>query len=236
MKPDHSKKISRVKAAMLAASASVAALGMSEAAVTAVNFLGDGYGALGASVTADAYGVATGDWANVDVGDGAGSSTVNGIGFSWTANNDWAQASAIPGTGGASEVNYGYIDDTGDNATLTIAGLSAWLSSVPGATGYTIQLVQSSDNAAGFTDSPVFDSDGGALLGTLINSTTGSGAIGGATDALTLSSDTLFVDPNIRAGSARGTISAVILTSVPEPSSSVLLGLGGLALFLRRRK
>ncbi len=226
---------SRVKAAMLVASASVAALGMSEAAVTAVNFLGTGYGALGATVTADAYGVAVADWTNQDVGNGAGTVTVNGMAFSWTCNNDWNQ-NGTP-SAGEGEVNYGYIDDTGNNSSLTITGISAWLAATPGATAYTIQMVQSSDNATGFPDSAVSVSDGGAALGTFTNGTTGGGGkLGGATNALTLTSDTLFIEPGDRNGSLRGTIAGVIITSVPEPSIAALLGLGGLALIRRRRR
>jgi len=230
----HNRK-SRVKAAMLAASASVAALGMSDAAVTAVNFLGTGYAPLGATVTADAYGVAVADWTNQDVGNGAGTVTVNGMNFSWTCNNDWNQnGTATPGEG---EVNFGYIDDTGNNSSLTITGLSGWLATIPGATAYTIQMIQASDNATGFPDTAVYDSNGGTSLGTFTNSTTGGGGkLGGATNTLTLTSDTIYIKPGNRAGSLRGTIAGVIITSVPEPSMAALLGLGGLALLLRRRK
>jgi hypothetical protein len=98
-------------------------------------------------------------------------------------------------------------------------------------------MVQSSDNATGFTDSAVYDVDGGTSLGTFTNSTTGSkGPLAGPTNALTLTSDTLFIEPGDRNGSLRGTIAGVIITSVPEPSIAALLGLGGLALIRRRRR
>ena len=229
------KKNSRVKAAMIAASASVAVAGMSEAANIAVNFMGTGYGALGAAVTADAYGIPQADWTNHDSGSAAGSTSVSGVGFAWTQNNDWNQNIAT--TPGDAEVNYGYIDDSGNNGSLTITGISAWLASV-GATSYTVQLVQASDGATGFTETTIRDIDGGTFLNFFENATTGGGgALGGATNILSFTSDTLFMTPDDRQGGLRGTIAGVILISVvPEPSSTALLGLGGLALILRRRR
>ena len=230
--------MSRVKAAMLAASATALSTGVSSAVTAAINFVGDGYGALGANVTQDAYGVALADWTNGPDSEtgtvftfGTGSA-INGV---WTANNDWAQPSL--GAGGEGEVNFGYLDDSGDNLTITLSGLSGWLAA-NSATGYTVQVVQATDNGTGFTNVPMFDFDGGNLLDTLTNSTTGGGgAVGGASSVSSvLTSDTLFLDPDIRAGTVRGTVAAIIVTSVPEPSSTALLGLGGLALMLRRRR
>ena len=233
---------SRVKTAMAVASSMAVSANIASATVIGLNFIGDGYGALGQTVTADAYGVALADWVEAPDSETGGPALLSlGGGLitgGWTANNDWAQTTGFAGAPGNDEVNYAYVDDTGDNATITLSGFSAWLAA-EGAPAYTIQVIQSTDNGTGFTNTDLFDTDGGALLDTLINPAVGGGgAFAGATGAsIALNSDTLFIDPQIRAGSVRGTVAGLIITTIPEPSSMALLGLGGMVVaFFRRRK
>ncbi len=225
--------LSRIKTAM--ATALAASAGMGAAADTlAINFLGTGYAPTGASVTATAFGIAPGDWANIDAANASGSTTVSGVSVAWTIVNDWNQfAAATPGDG---EVFFGYLDDTGGGATVDLSGLAAWLAGT-GDTAYTVQVLQGSDNATSFSDTQVFDGPGGSLLTTLTNGTSGGGgALGGATNTSGgLTSDTLSLQTEDRNNTVRGTISGIIITSVPEPGSLALLGLGGLAILRRRR-
>ncbi len=85
-------------------------------------------------------------------------------------------------------------------------------------------------------------SEAGAGLGTFVVATEAAhsgGGIGlqGFSTISGLTSDTLFIDGQNRTGTARGSIAGVILqvTAVPEPSSLVVLGFGGLVLLRRRR-
>lgn len=226
----------RLKMASATAAVAIVSAEVSSAASIAVNFMGDGYQALGLAVTDTAYGVPAAEWTNVDGADGASSTSVSGVSISWTSPNDWTWNQ--PATPGDQEVNYGYLDDSTNAAntpTLTLTGLSTWLAGL-GATSYTIQIIQSTDNGSGFVPTDVFTVSGGTVLGQLINSTTGSGKIGGASSTLTgLTSDTLFLDVQTRNGLNRGTIAGFIVTAVPEPTVSLLSGLGALVLLRRRR-
>jgi hypothetical protein len=234
---------SRTRTALAAAAMGTVGVGAASADTVAINFMGTGYGALGAAVTADAYGVAVADWTNQDAGNSDGSTMVTGILFDWAIANDWNQN--IDATAGEGEVNYGYLDDTinamthPSGGTLDITGLAAWLAGT-GDSSYTIQVIQSSDNATAFTDVVLFN--GMTNLESLTNSAVGAGGtLGGATSVSGLYSfDQIFLDPNDRNGSIRGTISGVIITSssaIPEPGSAVFLGVAGCVLaFSRRRK
>ncbi len=103
---------------------------------------------------------------------------------------------------------------------------------------YTVQGIQSSDNATTFSNIQLFNSVDN--IGTLTNSAAGPGPTGGAT---TLSNgftfDQVSFDVDDRDGTRRGTLSGIIITSVstiPEPGSAIViavtLGLAG----IRRKK
>ena len=165
---------------------------------------------------------------------------MGGVSFSGTSVNDWAQEDVVP-AGGEAAVNYGYMDDTDAGAKLTINGLSAWLSA-NAAPMYTLQIIQSSDNATGFSTTTVLTSVEGSLLGVLTNSTMSASAVtpvtlGGASSILTgLSSNSLFLNVANRSGNTRGTLSGVILTTVPEPTTTMTLGSLAVLGLLRRRR
>ncbi|XAL99793.1 PEP-CTERM sorting domain-containing protein [Phycisphaeraceae bacterium D3-23] len=242
--------LNRIHAAM--AAAVVVSAGSAAADTIAINFQGDAYGnEFGRAVSQTAFGVAAGDWVSdathtAGVGDGGTSGlTHSAVTFSWTFNNDWAQGAAFNTTGatGEDEVYFGYLDDGGNGADITISGLTTWLAAT-GDASYEVTLIMSTGQSTGaaLLDTPLLDSDGGSSLGTFVmgglesghSHATGAGLQGFGTIS-GLTGDTLFVDGQARAGSARGSIAGIIVSSVPEPGSLALLGLGGLAVLRRRR-
>ncbi|WP_346188098.1 PEP-CTERM sorting domain-containing protein [Rubritalea halochordaticola] len=234
-----------MKKAMAAASALGATAAVSSAASLAINFKGDRYsGEFGRDVSVSAFGVDASDWyvspnhtaGAIDGGNDSG--VIDGVSFAWEFSNDWAQSAAYSGATGIDEVSFGYLDDGATGANITITGLSAWLSA-NSVTAYTVTLVMGSGQGGGtFVDTPLYDEEGGSELHLYsVNAEAGaSGGIQGYATSGELNSDTLYIDGQNRNGTARGSIAGVVITTIPEPSSTALLGLAGLGFILRRRK
>lgn len=238
--------LSRLKTAAAAAATVGVSSTLASAAVLAINFTGDTYSnPVGRNVTQTAFGVASGDWFNTVSNDGGTeNTTISGVQFSWTYSNDWAQSGAFNTTGatGEDEVYYGYLDDGNAGAEITVTGLSAWLAA-NAQTGYNVTIIMSTGQGGSpsFLAPTLFNTSGGTNLGTFtignIEAAHSGGGVGiqgfGSINGLT--NDTLFVDGSPRSGDARGSIAGIIITSVPEPSTMLLGGIGALALLRRRR-
>ncbi len=217
--------LSRLRAAALYAGVATLSPLVSRAGTLALNFGGDGYGAFGQSVTADAYGVPVADWSpllgSADLEpDVTATATVSGVTVTWTAANDWAQPGTFAGPPGAAEVNFGYLDDGNGGAAISLTGLSAWLAA-SGETTYSVRVVNSTDNGNSFSPASVYATNGGALLGTLTNLTSWSaGANAGISSTLSgLSGDTLFIHGGDGVGGqARGGIAAILITPGAVPN------------------
>ncbi len=146
-----------------------------------------------------------------------------------------------------------YLDDGGDGPQVTISGLSQWLGA-NNATGYKLTVYRSSDMENNGTNkfAQLDFYSGTGTSGTLLESIApelpaGGGNYPTATDGggsrLKQEASTVFTDDVITfhsdrglGGGYRGSIAGFKIEIVPEPSSAALLGLGGLALILRRRK
>ncbi len=213
-----SSSLRRLRAASALAGITALSPVVAQAGALAITFGGDGYGSFGQAVTADAYGIPQADWtgplgsaeAEPDLG---GTATVSDVIVTWRAANDWAQRDAFTGAPGRAEVDFGYLDDGLGGAAISLTGLNAWLKT-NGTTTYSVRVVNSTDNGNSFTPTEVFETEGGALLGTLVNPATWTGGINSAaTPYLTgLSSDTLFLRGGQGVGGqARGGIAAVIV-------------------------
>ena len=134
------------------------------------------------------------DWTDVDLASG-GPATVDsgdGVTVSWSSNNTWV----FGPTGTPEEKLYhGCLDDGGNGCTVTLAGLSAWLTA-KGATGYTVRVYANTDSHSHtFTDVEVFV--GGSLTDT-IEYTDFDYSVGGSramADSGVLSADTITIDP-----------------------------------------
>ena len=166
------------------------------------------------------FGIST--WVDVLSGDKA--LTTDGVSFAWDGGT-WSAG------GAPNNIYTTYVDNATD---FTLTGLAAWLTT-EGATSYTVQVIQASDTASQtFGDVLIKDTDGsGSLLETLAGGT--QQKFSTVTSSGSFNADTLFIDPTNTNGN-RTSVAGIIITAVPEPSSTVLLGLGGLTLILRRRK
>jgi len=162
---------------------------------------------------------------------------VDGVGFAWTAgafNSDFAadHADFTPSNLPTIYNNSNLEDWLNNNATGAGAGITLTFSGLDDSLTYNLNIgtawilnpdldVNYAADGQNFTnDSDVSAKAYGDLLGL---STDGSGNL-----VITVSSDSTSRND--------AAVSALVLTAVPEPSSAALLGLGGLALILRRRK
>ena len=166
---------------------------------------------------------------------------VAGSTVTWSSSNAW-----FSGAGTASNearLNVGYLDDGG-------GGISITMTNVPYAQ-YSVYVLLASDQGTTYTARDVDVNGGGAGPNVLAYGYLGSDAANtGWTEATDTvrgnyilvsgqTASTLTINGQTRDGVNRGSIAGFIIedtTPVPEPSSTALLGLGGLALILRRRK
>lgn len=138
-----------------------------------------------------------------------------------------------------------YLDD-GTGVTITLTGMTDWLAA-EGAVGYIVTFYHNTDTAnSDFADINVYSGvgTGGTLLetrdGALYDAGVGNG--GGSRGinsvATEYSADEITFHSTRNLGqTGRATFSGMkVVAVVPEPSSTALLGLGGLALIMRRRK
>ena len=112
---------------------------------------------------------------------------------------------------------------------MTISGLSALLG--PGGT-YTLKALQGSDNATGFANVLIYQGadTSGALLTTLTNPTASATAtelFGDSITSIPLTADTITLVGTGRVGDIRSTLSSVIVETVPEPASGLLIMMTG---------
>jgi len=157
------------------------------------------------------------------------SGTLDGVGYSMT-HGDYYQFNFL------TQLGQPYSAALEDNVTVSLTNLDAWLAA-NGAPRYEVTVYY-----AGQEDYAGYDAANSVTVGgisetiTLTQDIAGDGtgfwsAIG-ATYLFT--SDTLTITDT--ATTFKSGISAIQITTVPEPSSTALLGLGGLALILRRRR
>lgn len=145
-----------------------------------------------------------------------------------------------------------YLDDGGTGPMVTVSGLSAWLATVPGATGYKVDFYRNSDASNNtFAELNIYagTGTGGTQLESLAaelaagdgtyptgtGSTTGSRLKQSATGTFTADVVTFHTDRNLGGGSRAG-LSGFKITTIPEPATLGMLAVfGGGILFIRRR-
>ena len=161
-------------------------------------------------------------------GDPPQTGTLDGVGYSMT-HGDYYQFNYLTNLGQP------YSAHLEDNVTVSLTNLDAWLAA-NGAPRYEVTVYY-----AGNSDFAGWNAANSVTVGGISETITldhnGSSnpvfwAANGATYQFT--SDTLTFTDNTNLDI--GGISAIQITTVPEPSSTALLGLGGLALILRRRR
>ena len=214
-----------------------ATVGVASAATISVNFTeGNDYEQIDAATGAGIGGLT--HWNNVSGNSGTQGSLMDSTGaatalsITWSSRNTWrddeATADAQNDIGNAQLVR-GYLDDGGDHVSISVTGMT---------TPYDVTLYLSTDNDTGqqfrpFTINGVLYQAQGSYAGY------GSGFTWGPNNSMTIKGETGDLSiTGLGNSGGRGTVAGVQITTaaVPEPSSVALLGLGGLALILRRRK
>ena len=151
------------------------------------------------------------DWTDVDLASGGPTAIDGGAGatVSWSANNTWWWPSSSTAVTPEEKLYHGYLDDLGAGCTVTLSGLSAWLTA-EGATGYTVRVYARTDNLNEFSDVEIYA--GGSVVDTLEYPVAVGGLGGGVqavADSVTLSADTITIDPTLQGTNERATIAGV---------------------------
>lgn len=176
---------------------------------------------------------------NVTGNAGTQTGSLDGVGYSMVHGDYWQQ-------------NYNtnladpYVAVLEQNVTVTLTGLSAWLAA-NSATSYNVTVYYSGDRDSsravyldensglnGTPDTVSIGGQGDYLTfdsGAVLNGGTWWAAYG---EAKNFTSDELVITNTSTAD--YGGISAIKIEAIPEPSSAALLGLGGVALILRRKR
>jgi hypothetical protein len=157
------------------------------------------------------------------------SGTLDGVGYSMT-HGDYYQFNYLTNLGQP------YSAVLEDNVTVSLTNLDAWLAA-NGAPRYEVTVYY-----AGQEDYAGYDAANSVTVGGISETLTltqdiagdGTGFWSAIGETYLFTSDTLTITDT--ATTFRSGISAIQITTVPEPSSTALLGLGGLALILRRRR
>lgn len=257
----------------------------SDAATTAFNFFHAGFAAnTGVDDSTEntdalnsAAGLDTPNWYNLAIagtgGAAAGTGSGDGINVQWWSSNVFnAGSEGVTAGGDASQQVFrmylddgnaggdgtSYNDTDGYGVTISLTGLSSYLSS-QGAVSYTITLFHSTDTASGtFGDADIREgvlTGGNSVLDLSLVGTTALTILGDGTQPVPsgaqtntqgtraystlsgLTADQITIAMPDRNGSERGTVAGFAITAViPEPSSTAMIGLAGLGLVLRRRK
>ncbi|QQL45254.1 PEP-CTERM sorting domain-containing protein [Sulfuriroseicoccus oceanibius] len=225
--------------------AALSMAGALHASTISVNFTGGNANEqLETDMTAGLAGYEASHWNNTSGPSGAMNDLVDSTGFttsasvSWSSPNTWGDGSAT-GDANAMVANArlvrGYIDDGWDGhptgADFTVTGISY--------STYTAILYLSTGADGGIYNP--FNVNGNEYSTTGNKSTWGSNPNLDDSNTIVINglSGDLVVDGLGRQGGNRGPIAGFQIVGgspIPEPSSAALLGLGGLALTLRRRK
>lgn len=229
--------------AVICTTASAASIAMNFAE-NAANQVFDGGQAIGptalnstfwnSSIDFDTGSLATGEIGSVStLIDSTGAATTAKV--SWSSNNVW-----FNGDGTATDqakLAVGYLDDS--------TGVTVTLTDIPYAQYWAIVMF-TSDQGAEYQHGPMTVNGSGILGGGNFNAfgsinpngwVLADGTTSGNFAIITDLTDPILTITSARDGDARGPITGVIVVEgVPEPSVAVLLGLGSLALFGRRRK
>ena len=140
-----------------------------------------------------------------------------------------------------------YLDDNGaTGVTISLTGLSSWLASVSGATGYKVTFYQNTDTAtSNFADINIYDGVGTA--GTLLETKAGAAydpAVGNGGGSRAISSalgtftadDITFNSTRNLGQTGRATFAGISITTIPEPATlGMVAAFGGGILFIRRK-
>lgn len=188
--------------------------------------------------TASLSDIATGNFSAGSVIDDTGA-TVSSATISWTSPNMWYTGGAPTGTD-AGKLVAGYLDDGGGT------GANSFSINNHGFAQYDLYIIVAGDGGDGNGGTDSFAHGGFVVNGADQGAFTALGQNGGvlveasgptAGNYIKYTGLTGDLTVTTNSGAGRTPINGfVIVDAVPEPSSTALLGLGGVTLLLRRRK
>lgn len=223
----------KMKYLALVATTSVMLGAGASAASISVNWFGGGNGA---NVTEPAGLTVSSVWNNFANSASPGTDLLDDSNVNTTADVEWTGGTWDNGGGpsGNAQLLDGYLDD--NNA----GGTSVTVTDIPYAQ-YDVHVYFNHDGQDGETGIFNVDSLNGVAYSTtgvfdLSNNSTGILDDGNSLTVSGLSGDLVIVNDERAANSISNISGIQIVEVIPEPSSTVLLGLGGVALLLRRRK
>ncbi len=239
--------------------AAVAAFTTAAASAAAINLNFQGTApAMGAADVAGAPGVADSNWNNVTGAGGTYGTTTVAISGGGLGTGGWTLPATSPIGTGDGMMYHGFFETDGTAATISVSGLSYAL--------YDVYVYFDGDNAAqwrtanysigatsfnGVEDSENTNWGTGQNVNMVYQLPTATGTgnsnwpVTGPNNnegnyvkfsGVTGSSFDLIMKGAASQGTVRGVINGMQIVQIPEPSSTALLGLGGLALVLRRRR
>lgn len=174
------------------------------------------------------------------------SGTATAASVTWDSSNAWFSGS---GTGSnEARLTVGYLDDGAFTGGAT-EGIQIDFSGIP-YPAYNVHIILASDQNPDTYTSQDFLVNGNPVIGSDFTAFSNWGAAsangswveatasttGNYITARNQSGATLNIDGPIRDGVRRASIAGVIVEEVPEPSTTLLGGLAGLVLLLRRRR
>ena len=140
----------------------------------------------------------------------------------------WTASPALPAVPSSAFGDFVWASGSGATHTLGLSGLDASLF-------YDIVVINQTIGSDSTNEEIVTITGASASSNTIVRTDANGGQYHSFTAVAPTLAGLITIDSSHGAGT-NPVLNAVLITAVPEPSSTALLGLGGLALILRRRK